>query len=139
MYVCKETFHKLYAYITRESLGLRMRSFQESIFIWTQTYRHFLCSYTCFFQKQINFEKFTGKHLCQSPATLLKKKLWYRCFPVNFAIFLRILLFLHNTSSDCFCIFSPSSLHYFLMLQFFTINSVKDIEIIFFYYVYFVY
>ena len=36
----------------------------------------------------------TGKHLCQSlfynevaglsPATLLKKRLWYRCFPVNF-------------------------------------------------------
>ena len=46
-----------------------------------------------------NFAKFTGKHLCQSiffnkvaglrPATLLKKKLWHRCFPVNFAKFLR--------------------------------------------------
>ena len=42
--------------------------------------------------------KFTGKHLCQClflnevtslrPATLLKK-LWHRCFPVNFAKFLR--------------------------------------------------
>ena len=46
-----------------------------------------------------NFPKFTGKHLCQSPcfnkiaclspATLLKKRLWRRCFPVNFAKFLR--------------------------------------------------
>ena len=46
-----------------------------------------------------NFAKFTGKHLCQSlffikveglgPATLLKKRLWYRCFFVNFAKFLR--------------------------------------------------
>ena len=46
-----------------------------------------------------NFIKFTGKHLCQSlffnkvagfrPATLLKKGLWHRCFPVNFAKFLR--------------------------------------------------
>ena len=46
-----------------------------------------------------NFGKFIGKHLRQSlffnkfaglrPATLLKKKLWHRCFPVNFAIFLR--------------------------------------------------
>ena len=46
-----------------------------------------------------NFGKFTGKHLCQSllfnkgwgirPATLLKKKLWHRCFPVNYAKFLR--------------------------------------------------
>ena len=46
-----------------------------------------------------NFLKFTGKHLCQSlffnkvvglrPATLIKKKLWQRCFPGNFAKFLR--------------------------------------------------
>ena len=41
-----------------------------------------------------NFVKFTGKHLCQSLffnklATLLKKRLWHRCFPVNFVKFLR--------------------------------------------------
>ena len=46
-----------------------------------------------------NFTKFTGKHLCQSIfvnkvaglslATLLKKRLWHRCFPVKFAKFLR--------------------------------------------------
>ena len=46
-----------------------------------------------------NFAKFSGKHLCQSlsfnkvaglrPASLLKKTLWRRCFPVNFAKFLR--------------------------------------------------
>ena len=46
-----------------------------------------------------NFAKFTGKQLCQSlffkkvavlrPATLLKKKLSHRCFPVNFTKFLR--------------------------------------------------
>ena len=46
-----------------------------------------------------NFLKFTGKHLRQSlffnkvvdlrPVTLLKKRLWHRCFPVNFAKFLR--------------------------------------------------
>ena len=46
-----------------------------------------------------NFTKFTGKHLCQSllfnkvaglkPATLLKKRLWHRCFPVNSVKFLR--------------------------------------------------
>ena len=45
------------------------------------------------------FGKFTGKHMCQRPlfyskvavlrsATLLKKRLWHRCFPVNFARFL---------------------------------------------------
>ena len=46
-----------------------------------------------------NFAKLIGKYLCQSfffnkvaglgPATLLKKRLWHRCFPVNFAKFLR--------------------------------------------------
>ena len=40
------------------------------------------------------FTKFTGKHLCQSlffkkVADLLKKKLWHRCFPVNFVKVLR--------------------------------------------------
>ena len=54
-----------------------------------------------------NFTKFTGKHLCQSlffnqvaglrPATLLKKRLWHRCFLVNFVKFLEAL-FLQNTS-----------------------------------------
>ena len=52
-----------------------------------------------------NFVKFTGKHLCRSvlfnkglrPATLSKKKLWDRCFPMNFAKFLRTPL-LRNTS-----------------------------------------
>ena len=42
-----------------------------------------------------NFTKFTGKHLCQgaffnkvAAATLLKK-IWHRCFPVNFVKFLK--------------------------------------------------
>ena len=53
-----------------------------------------------------NIAKFTGKHLCQSlffnkvaglrPATLLKKRLWHRCFPVNFAIFLRTPFFIEH-------------------------------------------
>ena len=58
------------------------------------------------------FAKFIEKHLCQSflfnkvafvrPATLLKKRLWHRCFPVNFRKYLRTLL-LYNTSGGCFC------------------------------------
>ena len=36
-----------------------------------------------------NVAKFTAKNLCQRPATLLKKRLWHRCFPVNFTKFLR--------------------------------------------------
>ena len=62
-----------------------------------------------------NFAKFTGKHLNQSlflikfqvlglgHATLLKRRLWYRCCPVNFAKFARIA-FLQNTPGGYFCI-----------------------------------
>ena len=54
-----------------------------------------------------NFAKFTGKHLCQSLCFnkvvfcffLLKMRLWRRCFPVNFAKFLRSP-FLQNTSGQ---------------------------------------
>ena len=47
-----------------------------------------------------NFAKLTGKHLCEGlffnkvaglrPGTLFKKRLWYKCFPVNFVKFLKI-------------------------------------------------
>ena len=50
-----------------------------------------------------NFAKFTGKHLCQillfnnvaglRTATLLKRRLWHRCFSVNFEKFLRTLFY----------------------------------------------
>ena len=39
LYVCKQTFRKLYGYITREFLGIRMRNFQGIIFVWTRTHR----------------------------------------------------------------------------------------------------
>ena len=58
-----------------------------------------------------NFAKFTGKHLRQSlsfnkvaglrPATLLKKRLRHRCFPVDFPKFLRTPS-LQNTPGGCF-------------------------------------
>ena len=53
-----------------------------------------------------NFAKFAGKHLCQPlffnkvaglrPATLLKKRHWHRCFPVNFVKFLRTPFFIEH-------------------------------------------
>ena len=72
--------------------------------------------------------KFTGKHLCQSllfnkvaglrPATLLRRILWHRCFPVNFMKFLRrpflqntfvlLLLFLSGACDWIFSTFYPS-------------------------------
>ena len=53
-----------------------------------------------------NFGKFKGKHLCQGlflnkvaglrPATLLKKRLWHRRFPVNFPKFLRTPVYIEH-------------------------------------------
>ena len=59
-----------------------------------------------------NLAKFTGKHLCQSlffkkvaglrPETLLKKRLWHGCFPVNFVELLRTPFFKRTPLDDCF-------------------------------------
>ena len=60
----------------------------------------------CFKGVLRNFTKFTGKYLCQNiffniiaglrPVTLLKKRLWHRCFPENFVKFLRTPFFIEN-------------------------------------------
>ena len=47
-----------------------------------------------------NFVNFTGKHLCQR-VFLIKKRLWHRCSPVNFAKFLRTP-FYRAPLNDCF-------------------------------------
>ena len=59
-----------------------------------------------------NFAKFSGKYqrqshffnrvACLRPATLLKKRLWHKCFPVNFATFLGVLSY-RTPLGDCFC------------------------------------
>ena len=46
-----------------------------------------------------NFPKFAGKHL--RPATLLKRRLWHRCFSVNFAKIFKNA-FLQKTFDGCF-------------------------------------
>ena len=55
-------------------------------------------SHRCSVRKGVlrNFTKFTRKHLCQGhfliklqACNFIKKRLWYRYFPVNFAKFLR--------------------------------------------------
>ena len=60
-----------------------------------------------------NLVKFTGNtcardsfliRLQARPTTLFKKRLWYRCFPVNFAKFLRTT-FLQNTSGRLLLLF----------------------------------
>ena len=69
-----------------------------------------------------NFAKLTGKYLCPSlrfnniasrPATLLKQRLWHRCFPANFAKFLRTYFFTEHFR----CLLLKTSLSSELLLK----------------------
>ena len=73
------------------------------------TLRHYRSSRPELFCKKgvlRNFTKFTEKHRSQSlffnkvadlrPATLLKKRIWRRCFPVNFDKFLKTTFFIEQ-------------------------------------------
>ena len=76
-----------------------------------------------------NFSKFTGQQLRQSlffnkvtglrPATLLKRRLWHSCFPVNFEKFLRIS-FLQSTSGRLLLMLV---LHHFTVCKVSTVAS----------------
>ena len=50
------------------------------------------------------------------PATLFKKRLWHRCFPVNFAKLLRTS-FLQNTSGQLFLFLIASPTKYRILLE----------------------
>ena len=54
-----------------------------------------------FHRKTPVLESFFNKVAVPKHATLLKKRLWHRCFPVNFEVFLRTP-FLWNTPGSCF-------------------------------------
>ena len=90
-----------------------------------------------------NYTKFTGKDLCQSlffskvtssrSATSLKKRLWYKCFPVNFAKFLRTP-FLQNTSGRLLLIFEEIdidmfSLHHFFLITMHEIDTAVEVHL----------
>ena len=72
--------------------------------------------WTGFLKKVVlkNFAKFIGTQLCQilffnnvassSPATLLKKRLRYKCFAVNFLRNFQELLLPRTSAKDCFCL-----------------------------------
>ena len=78
-----------------------------------------------------NFVKFTGKHLRQGlffnkvaglrPATLLKKRLWCRCFPVNFTKFLRTPFFKEHI---CWLLLN------YVIINFFSGGRIKDFFLI---------
>ena len=62
--------------------------------------------------------------LCLRPATLLKMRLWHRCFPVKFAKFLRTV-FLQNTSGRILLRFQDLKLSILADLHF-----VKSVQIL---------
>ena len=94
-------FIKLFRTLVNIKIEILGRN-QKRIFL-EQNLKDWSSHQTCSVRKGVlrNFAKFTGKHLCQSlffnkvadlgSATLLKERLWHRCFPVNFAKFLGTL------------------------------------------------
>ena len=88
-----------------------------------------------FYEKGVlrNSAKFTGKNLGQSlffnkvadlrPATLLKKRLWYRCFPVSFAKFLGTTFFYRTPLVAA----SRMASTFFFIKQCFAPNKVGDV------------
>ena len=58
------------------------------------------------------------------PATLLKKRLWHRCFPVNFAKFLRTR-FLHNTSGRLLLLFLISFHNFTIFTQIYPFSGIE--------------
>ena len=91
-----------------------------------------------------NFEKLTGKHLFQrlffnkvvglSPATLLKKSLWRRCFPANFAKFLRTPFFTEHLrwllqQWRCYVIDNIASVYFAVSMRRYAIFSNAEISI----------
>ena len=86
-----------------------------------------------------NFTKFKGKHLCWSlffnidsglrPATLLKKRLQQRCFPVNFVKFSRTPFFTeHFPTTSSFCNLSHSFILQRSFIHLFQPSFARKIE-----------
>ena len=79
-----------------------------------------------------NFAKFTGKYpcLCLRAATLLKKRLWYRCFPVNFAILLRTPSFTEHLRWLLLNVFNFSFFWHFLIRYLLLTSLSSDVSVL---------
>ena len=86
-----------------------------------------------FYKKDVlkNSAKFTGKLMCQSlflnkvagirPATLIRKRLWHSCFPVNFAKYLRTP-FLQNTPGRLLLVIAALRLYEIVQVSLFLLT-----------------
>ena len=79
-----------------------------------------------------NFAKFTGKYpcLCLRAATLLKKRLWHRCFPVNFAILLRTPSFTEHLRWLLLNVFNFSFFWHFLIRYLLLTSLSSDVSVL---------
>ena len=87
----------------------------------------------CSIKKDVlkNSAKFTGKQMCQSlflnkvagirPATLIRKRLWHSCFPVNFAKYLRTP-FLQNTPGRLLLVIAALRLYEIVQVSLFLLT-----------------
>ena len=102
--------------------------------VWVYIYRYSRPEPFCKKAALRNFTKFTGKHLCQSlffnkvaglrPATLSKKRLWRRCFPVNFVKFVRPSFFTEHLRWLLLYIYVTSCLLYSFIMTMFNLFSL---------------
>ena len=97
-----KTFWVLHEYCINCCTTSSFRSSNSNCLNYTSSHQR------CFIEKGVlkNFKKFTGKQLCESfflnkvpglrPVTPLKKRLWHRCFSVNFVKYLRNSFFIEH-------------------------------------------
>ena len=102
MYVSTQILNYLNFLYSKNSQSMNLLLLRKSL--------HFCCSFQMWDSGIKISSRFTKEVVptCSirqaTPVTLLKKRLWYRCFLLNFVKFLRTLL-LHITSSGCFQIY----------------------------------
>ena len=92
---CTLKMHKIY--ISQNTRKKNMHKINSAKFLESINNRSIIISINHELCWLLFFKKVAGIR----PATLLKKRLWHRCFPVNFAKFLRTP-FSQNTSGGCF-------------------------------------
>ena len=99
----KLSLHKMLLHLKCKGVLLWFYKMLQNRLIFRNSHR------SCSIEKGVlkNLVNFTGKHLrvsffkLQAPTTLLKKRIWHRCFPVNFVKFSRTT-FSQNTPGHSF-------------------------------------
>ena len=90
--------HTFYKYSHAEAYSEPCQTFKMVDFAKTLLLSCLTEFWTCLCHALLNLKKQPPEvFYVKRPATLLKRRLWHRCFPVNFVKFLRTS-FLHNTS-----------------------------------------